>query len=138
MMKIKNLRELNGEQRGVFTIIVNEENNAFVITGRFMRGDSIIYHRNLDKVSEILSDIKGFGFDVELKESKIFKILFDKDDERVVMTSNEVMDDRLHHLIVTRHLKQEDYNDFIDLFSDNDRFEILEVEIWRLMKLLNY
>lgn len=128
-MKIKNLRELNGEQRGVFTIIVNEEKNSFVITGRFLMGDAIIYHRGLDRVSEILSDIKGFGFDVELEESKIFKILFDKDDERVVMTSNEVMDDRLRHLIVTRHLKQEDYNDFIDLFSDNDRFEILEVEI---------
>ena len=129
MMKIKNLRELNGEQRGVFTIIVNEEKNSFVITGRFLMGDAIIYHRGLDRVSEILSDIKGFGFDVELEESKIFKILFDKDDERVVMTSNEVMDNRLRHLIVTRHLKQEDYNDFIDLFSDNDRFEILEVEI---------
>ena len=129
MMKIKNLKELNGEQRGMFTIVVNEEKNSFVITGRFLMGDAIIYHRNLDKVSEILSDIKGFGFDVELKESKIFKILFDKDDERVVMTSNEVMDDRLRHLIVTRHLKQEEYNDFIDLFSDNDRFEILEVEI---------
>lgn len=128
-MKIKNLRELNGEQRGVFTIIVNEEKNSFVITGRFLMGDAIIYHRGLDRVSEILSDIKGFGFDVELEESKIFKILFDKDDERVVMTSNEVMDNRLRHLIVTRHLKQEDYNDFIDLFSDNDRFEILEVEI---------
>ena len=128
-MKIKNLKELNGEQRGMFTIVVNEEKNSFVITGRFLMGDAIIYHRNLDKVSEILSDIKGFGFDVELKESKIFKILFDKDDERVVMTSNEVMDDRLRHLIVTRHLKQEEYNDFIDLFSDNDRFEILEVEI---------
>lgn len=128
-MKIKNLRELNGEQRGVFTIVVNEDKNSFVITGRFMMGDAVIYHRTLDKVSEILSDIKGFGFDVELEESKIFKILFDKDDERVVMTSNEVMDDRLRHLIVTRHLKQEDYNDFIGLFSDNDRFEILEVEI---------
>lgn len=128
-MEIKNLRELNGEQRGMFTIVVNEEKNSFVITGRFMMGDAIVYHRELDKVSEILSDIKGFGFDVELKESKIFKILFDKDDERVVMTSNEVMDDRLHHLIVTRHLKQEEYDDFIELFSDNDRFEILEVEI---------
>ena len=128
-MKIKNLKELNGEQRGVFTIVVNEEKNSFVITGRFMMGDAIVYHRGLDRVSEILSDIKGFGFDVELEESKIFKILFDKDDERVVMTSNEVMDDRLRHLIVTRHLKQEDYNDFIGLFSDNDRFEILEVEI---------
>jgi hypothetical protein len=128
-MEIKNLRELNGEQRGMFTIVVNEEKNSFVITGRFMMGDAIIYHRTLDKVSEILSDIKEFGFDVELKESKIFKILFDKDDERVVMTSNEVMDNRLHHLIVTRHIKQEEYNDFIDLFSDNDRFEILEVEI---------
>ena len=137
-MKIKNLKELNGEQRGMFTIVVNEEKNSFVITGRFLMGDAIIYHRNLDKVSEILSDIKGFGFDVELKESKIFKILFDKDDERVVMTSNEVMDDRLRHLIVTRHLKQEEYNDFIDLFSDNDRFEILEVEIWHSMKLLSY
>ena len=128
-MKIKNLRELNGEQRGMFTIVVNEEKNSFVITGRFLMGDAVLYHRNLDKVSEILSDIKGFGFDVELEESKIFKILFDKDDERVVMTSNEVMDDRLRHLIATRHLKQEDYNDFINLFSDNDRFEILEVEI---------
>lgn len=128
-MEIKNLRELNGEQRGVFTIVVNEEKNSFVITGRFMMEDAIVYYRELDKVSEILSDIKGFGFDVELKESKIFKILFDKDDERVVMTSNEVIDDRLNHLIVTRHIKQEDYNDFIDLFSDNDRFEILEVEI---------
>lgn len=128
-MEIKNLRELNGEQRGVFTIVVNEEKNSFVITGRFMMEDTIVYYRELDKVSEILSDIKGFGFDVELKESKIFKILFDKDDERVVMTSNEVIDDRLHHLIVTRHLKQEEYDDFIDLFSDNDRFEILEVEI---------
>ena len=128
-MKIKNLKELNGEQRGVFTIVVNEEKNSFVITGRFMMGDAIVYHRGLDRVSEILSDIKGFGFDVELEESKIFKILFDKDDESVVMTSNEVMDDRLRHLIVTRHLKQEDYNDFIGLFSDNDRFEILEVEI---------
>ena len=128
-MKIKNLRELNGEQRGMFTIVVNEEKNSFVITGRFLMGDAVLYHRNLDKVSEILSDIKGFGFDVELEESKIFKILFDKDDERVVMTSNEVMDDRLRHLIVTRHLKQGDYNDFIGLFSDNDRFEILEVEI---------
>lgn len=128
-MEIKNLRELSGEQRGMFTIVVSEDKNSFVITGRFMMGDAVLYHRTLDKVSEILSDIKGFGFDVELKESKIFKILFDKDDERVVMTSNEVMDDRLHHLIVTRHIKQEEYNDFIDLFSDNDRFEILEVEI---------
>lgn len=128
-MKIKNLRELNGEQRGMFTIVVNEEKNSFVITGRFMMEDAIVYYRTLDKVSEILYDIKGFGFDVELKESKIFKILFDKDDERVVMTSNEVMDNRIHHLIVTRHIKQEGYNDFIDLFSDNDRFEILEVEI---------
>lgn len=128
-MEIKNLIELNGEQRGMFTIVVNEEKNSFVITGRFMMGDAVVYYKELDKVSEILSDIKGFGFDVELKESKIFKILFDKDDERVVMTSNEVMDDRLHHLIVTRHIKQEEYNGFIDLFSDNDRFEILEVEI---------
>lgn len=128
-MKIKNLRELNGEQRGVFTIVVNEEKNSFVITGRFMMEDAIVYYRELDKVPEILSDIKGFGFDVELKEPKIFKILFDKDDERVVMTSNEVMDNRIHHLIVTRHIKQEEYNGFIDLFSDNDRFEILEVEI---------
>lgn len=128
-MNIKNLRELNGAQKGMFTIVVNEEKNSFVITGRFMMGDAILYHRELDKVSEILSDIKGFGFDVELKEPKTFKILFDKDDERVVMTSNEVIDDSLHHLIVTRLIKQEEYNDFINLFSDNDRFEILEVEI---------
>lgn len=128
-MNIKNLRELNGVQKGMFTIVVNEEKNSFVITGRFMMGDAILYHRELDKVSEILSDIKGFGFDVELKEPKTFKILFDKDDERVVMTSNEVIDDSLHHLIVTRLIKQEEYNDFINLFSDNDRFEILEVEI---------
>lgn len=129
-MEIKNLRELNGEQRGMFTIVVNEKKNSFVITGRFMMEDAIVYYRELDKVSEILSDIKGFGFvDVELKESKIFKILFDKEDERVVMTSNEVIDDSLYHLIVTRHIKQEGYNDFIDLFWDNDRFEIIEVEI---------
>ena len=132
-MNIKNLRELNGAQKGMFTIVVNEEKNSFVITGRFMMGDAILYHRELDKVSEILSDIKGFGFDVELKEPKTFKILFDKDDERVVMTSNEVIDDSLHHLIVTRLIKQEEYNDFINLFSDNDRFEILEVEIWHSM-----
>lgn len=128
-MKIKNLRELNGEQRGMFTIVVNEEKNSFVITGRFMMEDAIVYYRELDKVSEILSDIKGFGFDVELKESKIFKILFDKDDERVVMTSNEVMDDGLYHIIFNRHIKQEEYNDFIDLFKDTDRYMILEVEI---------
>lgn len=128
-MKIKNLRELNGDQNGMFTIVVSEDKNSFVITGRFMMEDAIVYYRELSKVSEILSDIKGFGFDVELKESKIFKILFDKDDERVVMTSNEVMDDGLYHIIFNRRIKQEEYNDFIDLFKDTDRYMILEVEI---------
>lgn len=128
-MKIKNLKELSGEQRGVFTIVVNEEKNSFVITGRFLMGDAIVYHRGLDKVSEILSDIKGFGFDVELEEKRIFKILFDKELEKVVMTSKEIISKDIEIVASYYNVKPKDYDKFINVFHDMERYEILEVEI---------
>lgn len=129
-MTIKNLKELNGEKNGVFTIVVSEEKNSFVITGRFMMQDTIVYHRELDKVSEILSDIKGFGFNVELiKEPKIFKILFDKDDERVIMTSNEIIDKNFLRYVERNRICKSDYDGIIEVFRGKGKYEILEVEL---------
>lgn len=129
-MKIKNLKELNGAKSGAFTIVIDEEKNGLAITGKFLMGDMIVYFKELDKVSEIIEDIKVFGFEAELEEKRIFKILFDKELEKVVMTSNEIISKDIEMVASYYNVKPKDYNKFIDAgFKGLDRYKILEVEL---------
>lgn len=129
IMKIKNLKELNGAKRGVFTIVIDEEKNGLAITGRFFNGDMIVYFKELNKVSEIIKDIKAFGFEIKLEEKRIFKILFDKELEKVVMTSKEIISKDIEIVASYYNIKHKDYDKFINVFRDIERYEILEVEI---------
>lgn len=128
-MKIKNLKELNGAKRGAFTIVIDEEKNSFAITGKFLMGDMIIYFKKLDKVSEIIEDIKVFGFEVELEEKRIFKILFDKELEKVVMTSKEIYNPLFLAYWNRNGITSFHYDEIIERFRDNKKFLILEVKI---------
>lgn len=126
-MKINNLKELNGEKSGAFTIIIDEEKNGLAITGRFSMGDMICYFKNLDKVSEIIEDIKAFGFEAELEEKRIFKILFDKEYEKVVMTSKEVYNPLFLAYWSRNGITSIHYDEIIERFRENERYLILEV-----------
>ena len=126
-MKIKNLKELNGVKSGAFTIVVDEEKNGLAITGRFSKGDTLVYFKELDRISEIIEDIKVFNFEVELEEKRMFKILFDRSAERVVMTSKEV-----HNLTFKAYLKNNEitsihYDEIIERFRGDARYLIFEV-----------
>lgn len=128
--KVKNLIELNGQKSVVFTIIIDNERNSLAITGKFLRKDMIVYFKELDKIDEILEDIKGFGFEVELEENRVFKILFDKKLEKVVMTSNEIISKDIEMVASYYNVKPKDYNKFIDAgFKGLGRYKILEVEL---------
>lgn len=124
---INNLKELNGEKSGAFTIIIDEEKNGLAVTGRFSTGDMICYFKNLDKVSEIIEDIKAFNFEVELEEKRVFKILFDKETEKVIMTSKEVCN--LTFKAYLEKISSIHYDEIIERFRDNEKFLILEVEL---------
>lgn len=127
--KVKNLIELNGQKSGVFTIIIDNERNSLAITGKFLRKDSIVYFKELDKIDEILEDIKGFGFEVELEEKRIFKILFDKELEKVVMTSKEIYNPLFLAYLNRNGITSFHYDEIIERFRDNKKFLILEVKI---------
>lgn len=128
-MKIKNLKELNGAKSGAFTIVIDEEKNGLAITGKFLMGDMIVYFKELDKVSEIIEDIKVFGFEVELEEKRIFKILFDKEYEKVVMTSKEIYNPLFLAYWNRNGITSFHYDEIIERFRDNKKFLILEVKI---------
>lgn len=127
--KVKNLIELNGQKSGVFTIIIDNERNSLAITGKFLRKDMIVYFKELDKVSEIIEDIKVFGFEVELEEKRIFKILFDKEYEKVVMTSKEIYNPLFLAYWNRNGITSFHYDEIIERFRDNKKFLILEVKI---------
>lgn len=128
-MKIKNLKELNGVNNGAFTIVIDEEKNGLAITGKFSNGDMIVYFKELNKVSEIIKDIKCFGFEVELKEKRVFKILFDRSAERVAMTSKEVYNLTFKAYLKNNGVSSIHYDEIIERFRENERYLILEVEL---------
>lgn len=128
-MKIKNLKELNGAKSGAFTIVIDEEKNGLAITGRFSNGDMVVFFKELDKVSEIIEDIKAFGFEAELEEKRIFKILFDKELEKVVMTSEEIYNPLFSAYWTRNGITSLHYDLIIERFRDNERYLVLEVEL---------
>lgn len=128
-MKIENLKELDGAKSGAFTIVIDEEKNGLAITGKFLMGDMIVYFKELDKVSEIIEDIKVFGFEAELEEKRIFKILFDKELEKVVMTSKEIYNPLFLAYWSRNGITSFHYDEIIERFRDNKKFLILEVKI---------
>lgn len=133
-MKIKNLTELNGVKNGAFTIVIDEEKNGLAITGNFSKGATIVYFKELDKVSEIIKDIKVFGFEIELEleeEKRIFKILMYG--RSIIATSDEIQNPfGLYVLRKCLNIKLTDdlsCDDIIDLCKDKKHVRIIEVEI---------
>lgn len=59
---VKEPTELNGLKSYNFTIVVDVEKNSFVITCPFVDGDKIVYYNTLDKIEDILKDIRNFGY----------------------------------------------------------------------------
>lgn len=122
---MKSLKEANGMKCGVFTIIVDEEKNSFVITAHLATKDRMVYYNDLSHVDEILSDIKGFGFDIQLeKEEKPFRVVLDKD-YNFVMSSKEV-----NPLISTMfRIKKELYEELIDYFEKEKGYHVITINL---------
>lgn len=117
------LKKLNGRKNGVFTVVIDGEHLAIV--GNFPSGAKIVYFKELDKVYEIIEDIKAFGFEVEL--DKKFKILFDKENEKVVMTSKEICDKLFSVYLSGNGITPNEYDEVIEMFRDNGRYEIIVI-----------
>ena len=120
---MKNLKDANGMKCGVFTIVIDEGKNAFVVTAHLTSKDRVVYYNDLECVDEILSDIKGFGFDIQLeKEEKPFRVVLDKD-YNFVMSSKEI-----NPLISSMFkIKKEFYEDLIDYFDKEKGYHVITI-----------
>lgn len=120
---MKNLKDANGMKCGVFTIVIDEEKNAFVVTAHLTSKDRVVYYNDLSHVDEILSDVKGFGFDIQLeKEEKPFRVVLDKD-YNFVMSSKEI-----NPLVsILFKVKKVDYEDLIDYFEKEKGYHVITI-----------
>lgn len=133
MKQIKDIRELNGEKSGGFTIVIDEEKNSLAVTGRFSKGDAIVYVNDLKNIDDIKSDLAVFGFEFELIETqKEFKILFDKKQLKVLATSQGCTDTVFKFFIqmLEKSLnKKISVDEAIDYFSENENYQVFTVEV---------
>ena len=136
MKQINDIKELNGEKSGGFTIVIDEEKNSLAVTGRFSKGDAIVYVNELSYTStidDIKSDLAVFGFEFELIEKKKdFKILFDKKQLKVLATSQGCTDKVFRFFIqmLEKKLnKKISTEEAIDYFSENENYQVITLEV---------
>lgn len=107
---VKDIKELDGLKRGLFSIHILEVNNLIVLVREYKDESKVVYQNKLDNVNKVLEVLNYFGLNVAL-EKRVFKIVFSYDTESVVLTSKDASDES------------------IERFRNDERYKLIEIEL---------